>query len=570
MSNIFNENGSYNQTNWETGDMITADKLNKIEEALSEINDKAENGADVDLSDYATKNELDNKADKDHVHSEYVTSSALDLKQDKLVSGSNIKTINGQNILGSGDIVISDGESVSTTNKLEGKSFICIGDSFVKGHTLSESQTWAYKLATRNNMTYHKHAVNGVSLTYKSGQSSTALINSIDDFLSGVSAADYVIVLAGHNDANPDLNGGSAVPIGENTDKINTTFKGALNLLIDKLYVKYPTAKLLFLTPFNRRGIEEPYVEAMKEICGVWCIPCFDNYHSGGICFQNAAQAAKYELSTTLHLNEAGQERVSYLYESLLVNELPISYSLDLSIEESLEISIDDELNSTSENPVQNKVIAAELAQVEETLQAYISQLEERIALLESGNGATMYTITYNLTNVKSSSALKTVIEGNQYTTKLSAEEGYVMGTVTVTMGGTDITSTAYGDGVVGIPEVNGDIVITATAAAELITWDVSHWKLFSDNRAGLWTPEAIPSGAVIMFSDDSIWSTYKYAIGTNNNEISSTWIGGGYQDGAYTVTNSAQYTIMVARQDNAVMSQDELTTIASIIGYLY
>lgn len=498
----------------------------------------------------------------------------LENKQDKLVSSSNIKTINGQSILGSGNIVIEGGENESSgsVSVLNGKTFICIGDSFVKGHTLSESQTWAYKLANRHNMTYHKHAVNGVSLTYKSGQTSTALINSIDDFLSGVSAADYVIVLAGHNDANPDLNGGSAVPIGENTDEINTTFKGALNLLIDKLYTKYPTAKLLFLTPFNRRGIEEPYVEAMKEICGIWCVPCFDNYHSGGICFQNAAQAAKYELSATLHLNEAGQERVSYLYESLLINELPISYSLDMNTEENIEITIDDELNSVSGNPVQNKVITAELAQVEEMLQTYISQLEERIALLESGTSATMYTITYNLTDVKSRSVLKTIIEGTQYTTKLSAEEGYTMGTVTVTMGGNDITSTVYGDGVVDILEVNGDIVITATAVVEkpegFNTWDVSHWSILSNNRACIWTPAIIPSKSVVNFSNESLWSTYKYAISAENNADSSIWIDGGYQTGAYTVTNSVKYTIMVARQDNADITQDELETIANSIGY--
>ena len=41
------------------------------------------------------------------------------------------------------------------------------------------------------------------------------------------------------------------------------------------------------------------------------------------------------------------------------------------------------------------------------------------------------------------------------------------MGTVTVTMGGADITATAYNDttGVITIAEVTGAITITATAA---------------------------------------------------------------------------------------------------------
>lgn len=42
----------------------------------------------------------------------------LDKKQDTLVSGTNIKTLNGQSILGSGDLPISGGESVSPTLRL--------------------------------------------------------------------------------------------------------------------------------------------------------------------------------------------------------------------------------------------------------------------------------------------------------------------------------------------------------------------------------------------------------------------------------------------------------------------
>lgn len=40
------------------------------------------------------------------------TQSALNNKQDTLVSGTNIKTVNGESLLGSGDIVISGGGSI--------------------------------------------------------------------------------------------------------------------------------------------------------------------------------------------------------------------------------------------------------------------------------------------------------------------------------------------------------------------------------------------------------------------------------------------------------------------------
>lgn len=225
----------------------------------------------------------------------------------------------------SGDQIFNS-EGVSSASPLQGKKLLAIGDSFVKGHTLTEDKTWVAKIAQRNGMTKYVYATNGVSLAYASGQSATALVNTMGTITAQVPSADYILLLAGHNDANPDLNGGSAIPIGADTDTGNTTFKGALNQTINALLDAYPTAKLLFLTPFNRRGIEEPYVEAMKEVCGNWCVPCFDNYHSSGICFQSDAQAGAYELSDSLHLNEAGQERISRLYESILVNNLDISH----------------------------------------------------------------------------------------------------------------------------------------------------------------------------------------------------------------------------------------------------
>ena len=38
MANMFNEDGTYNKTEWKAGDKITAAKLNKIESSLEAIN----------------------------------------------------------------------------------------------------------------------------------------------------------------------------------------------------------------------------------------------------------------------------------------------------------------------------------------------------------------------------------------------------------------------------------------------------------------------------------------------------------------------------------------------------
>lgn len=79
--------------------------------------------------------------------------------------------------------------------------------------------------------------------------------------------------------------------------------------------------------------------------------------------------------------------------------------------------------------------------------------------------GAKVYrTITNTLTHVTNSNAATSIENETAYSATLSADTGYTLDTVTITMGGTDITSTAYSDGNISIASVTGDIVITAVA----------------------------------------------------------------------------------------------------------
>ena len=74
---VFNRYGEYIKTAWKDGDTITDAKLNKIEDALYEINAK-EVSVEVDLSHLATKEDLLNKADIDHIHDDYATKTYVD------------------------------------------------------------------------------------------------------------------------------------------------------------------------------------------------------------------------------------------------------------------------------------------------------------------------------------------------------------------------------------------------------------------------------------------------------------------------------------------------------------
>ena len=76
--------------------------------------------------------------------------------------------------------------------------------------------------------------------------------------------------------------------------------------------------------------------------------------------------------------------------------------------------------------------------------------------------------VSKTLTHITADNSAAATEMYQPYTAVLSAESGYSLSgaAVTVTMGGTDITSTCYANGVINIPKVTGAISITASAAA--------------------------------------------------------------------------------------------------------
>lgn len=81
------------------------------------------------------------------------------------------------------------------------------------------------------------------------------------------------------------------------------------------------------------------------------------------------------------------------------------------------------------------------------------------------------YSITKSLTNTTVSSSVVSVEAGKAYTASVTANDGYDLTTVKITMGDKDITSTlnangskVYDNGSINIQEVTGNVVITAVA----------------------------------------------------------------------------------------------------------
>lgn len=78
--------------------------------------------------------------------------------------------------------------------------------------------------------------------------------------------------------------------------------------------------------------------------------------------------------------------------------------------------------------------------------------------------GPDFFTVTQTLSNVTSTFNGTKVYKNAPFTATLTATEG-TLGTITVTMGGEDISSTAVSGNVVTIAKVTGAIVITASAS---------------------------------------------------------------------------------------------------------
>ena len=170
-------------------------------------------------------------------------------------------------------------------------------------------------------MSLYVYAQNGISLC---GPNNNTIAKGLANAIRNIDEVDYIIVLGGHNDSTDWQNGGSPVPIGENTDTTYETFKGGISYIITTLRTKYPNAQILFVTPYIREGNEEVYANAMKEVCSHRSIACFDS-RSSGLDFISQPIRNLYELDGSKHFNEIGQERLSYLYESLLNGFLAVN-----------------------------------------------------------------------------------------------------------------------------------------------------------------------------------------------------------------------------------------------------
>lgn len=122
--------------------------------------------------------------------------------------------------------------------------------------------------------------------------------------------------------------------------------------------------------------------------------------------------------------------------------------------------------------------------------------------ILGDGQSTVTYSVTNTLSNCSTSNGASSVEEGNAYTATITANSGYTLdgATVSVTMGGTDITASSYSNGNISIPSVSENVVIAVSAKQE------EAQNLFDPNDADVTLRGRInSSGNAVAYADNQL-----------------------------------------------------------------
>ena len=116
----------------------------------------------------------------------------------------------------------------------------------------------------------------------------------------------------------------------------------------------------------------------------------------------------------------------------------------------------------------------AQIAQLSDdgelTLKTAGKYCEDDIGVVYTSDKDPTHSVTQNLTDVSSSADETKVIDGNSFFTELIPDDGYVISSITVTMGGVDITNQVFKPG-------TGTKVITANGTYTAEDDDVSGYS---------------------------------------------------------------------------------------------
>lgn len=186
-----------------------------------------------------------------------------------------------------------------------------IGDSITAGLGVGASKAWVETFKQKLGLSVcRNYGISGSTIASGSDAMSTRYASMDND-------ADLILVFGSRNDYATN------VPIGLPTDNTNTTFYGAVNILVEGLWAKYPTSTIVFVsmframkkliddtivydsTPNGAGASQDDYNDVLREVCKKNAIPVVDLYYSGTFNSWNAGMKTAF-FQDTVHPNVAG------------------------------------------------------------------------------------------------------------------------------------------------------------------------------------------------------------------------------------------------------------------------
>lgn len=206
-------------------------------------------------------------------------------------------------------------------SKLDGRTLHLFGDGVCYGLGSSDIPSLSFPalLNSRYGLNIQNHALGDATIGVYGDDylAERSVIIQIQN--STISDNDLAIIFAGSNDYKCGI-----AKIGNNSDKLDTSFKGAINLCIKALIEKNPSVKIMIVTPLFRARLDadnyknsdetpinelilSDYATAMKEVSEYNHIPCFDLHSS---CMINKYNFTQY-LNDRLYLNDYGHDMIA-------------------------------------------------------------------------------------------------------------------------------------------------------------------------------------------------------------------------------------------------------------------
>ena len=210
---------------------------------------------------------------------------------------------------------------------IKGKKISFLGDSITEGAgTTAPEKRYFEIIAKKTGAICKGYGIGGTRISKNTKPSIEPIcdkwFNSRVDELDKDS--DIIVVFGGTNDF-----GHGDAPLGNIDDTAEETFYGALNVLYSNLISKFPTARIIVITPTHRlnenRLINEigirnmtnlkGYADIIKEVAKKYSLPVFDFYSKLGITPEIEEQKNLY-MPDGLHPSDKGHEKMADLFIS--------------------------------------------------------------------------------------------------------------------------------------------------------------------------------------------------------------------------------------------------------------